>query len=230
MSKFIFILFFLVPLNSFLQVKMDFSKNAVLLRGKVFYGGFIEDNYFRNLSIGAEFRFLPKHSVGIDFVHCRFRFETDSTAKGVEYYSGPNTYSRRNYINVDYRFYPFKQLMTAQRIDPYLNIFIKRGQRDVWTEDSTILYSMGKENIQFQNSNFSDYGLAMGLRLRFGSRDRFGLDYNVGAVRRVSTIWYEKGKTYSPTVPYEKFNVQEYRWALHMRLNLYFKILSFGDK
>jgi hypothetical protein len=225
MKKILVLLNFIIPFNSYLQ-ETESSNKKILLRGKVISSAFLEDAYFRNLSFGVEFRILNQHSIGFDYVHFRFRSEHDSIVNGIEYGSGPSVYSQRNYLNFDYRFYPFKERLN-ERIDPYLNLFVKIGRREVWSADSSLLYSNGRERLYAQNSNFADYGLASGIRVDFGSNDRFGLDFNVGCVRRISQIWYQKFETYNPLTIQEEFNTTNSKWVIHMRLNLYFRLLGY---
>ena len=225
MKRLIQCLIFIIPLTSFSQDVSD-SNKKILLRGKIFASPILEDAFFRNLSIGLEFRFLNQHSIGIDYVHFRFRIEQDSIVNGIEYTSGPSIYSRRNYLNVDYRFYPFRKRLNG-RFDPYVNSFVKIGKRDVWSVDSSLVYANGTERLLAQNSNFTDYGLAVGTRLDFGVKDRFGLDANIGCVKRMSRIWYQKYETYDPLTIHEEFNTSDSKWVIHMRMNLYFRILGY---
>jgi len=106
-----------------------------------------------------------------------------------------------------------------------MNTFVKIGKRKIWSEDPSarVIEDAFKPIIK-QNSNYSDFGLAIGVR---GGADIFGFDINMGAVKRISDIWYEQGYDYSTSAIYEKFNVRESKWAFHMRLNLYVRILQY---
>lgn len=222
MKNIILYFIFFIPLNLLSQNSAE-SNKKILVRGKIIASAILEDTYFRNLSIGMEFRLLNQHSIGIDYVHFRFRTEKDSTVNGKEYLTGPSVYSKRNYVNIDYRYYPFPNRLKGI-IDPYLNSFVKIGKRAVWSADSSLVFSHWDERLYVQNSNFTDYGLAAGMRLDFGTKDRFGLDVNIGAVKRISDILYQKYETENPLTVHEEYNTSDSKWLIHMRLNLYFRI------
>lgn len=206
------------------QQNYQYSK-YILLRGKATSFFIIEDMFWRNANIGAEFRLLDKHSIGIDYVFFRWRYENDSVVDGIEYTSGYESFSRRNYILLDYRYYPFRQLAENKGADLYLNPFVKIGERKVWSDNSTTY--VGETDfykISGHQSRFTDYGFALGLKGAFSPDNRFGIDANIGFVKRFSNISYEKGYDFSTNQGIEKFDVNESKWLIHMRLNLYFRI------
>lgn len=218
-------LFFLLLSSFFGFSQADYTMKSVSIRGKIISSAVAEDVYFRNLSFGFEVRPLNNHSVGFDYIHFRWRNEYDSIIDNKEV-TGPSVFSKRNYLNIDYRFYLIPKKAFYTGFDLYLNSFMKIGIREVWSDDSNLLY----ENLYTHKSNFRDFGLAIGSR--FGS-DRFGGDFNIGTVKRFSDVWYEKGKTYHtgqvymPPTTYEKSNFEDTNWALHMRLNLYWNFILY---
>jgi hypothetical protein len=201
------------------------SYNSFLLRGKASTFVIIEDIYFQNWNLGGEYRFAQHHSVGIDYVHFRWRHEEDIYIDGMETGSGPDTYSRRRYILLDYRYYPFSHLMQKHRIDPYLNPFIKMGRRKIWTNDPNTLYwDNDISAIRNQRADYTDYGFALGLRFDFGENDRVGLDANIGAIYRETKIHYEEQYDYNNDIFIERFSGKHYDWKPHMRLNIYVRL------
>ena len=224
----IYILFLLLPLvSSFSLRAQDDSRSnkSLLLRGKASGFVIIEDVYFTNLNIGLEYRFAERHSFGVDFVHFRWRYEHDIYIDGMETGSGPDSFSRRQYMLVDYRYYPFRYFMKNFRIDPYVNPFVKMGKRKVWTNDpNTFFEDNDLSSIRNQRADFTDYGFALGLRFDFGSRDQFGLDANIGAVYRETRILYEEQFDVSSSQFVERFSGKDVYWKPHMRLNLFYRL------
>ena len=223
--KNVLILFLLLASFALSAQEAEQSNKSILLRGKASTFFIIEDIYFNNWNIGLEYRFAERHSIGIDFVHFRWRFEHDIYIDGMETGYGPDSYSRRRYLLVDYRYYPFKGLMNSHKIDPYINPFVKMGRRKVWTNEPNTFYTDNDfMNIRNQRSDFTDYGLALGLNYNFTENDRIGLDVNIGAVYRELRILYEEQYDYDTEVFNERFSGNHSYWKFHMRLNLYFKL------
>ncbi len=221
MKKILIVFCLILPLYAHVQVETKLSQ--LFVRGKMFSTAIIEDAYFRNASIGFEYLLFDKHAVGIDYIHFRWRYEHDSTANGIEYGAGPSIYSRRNYLNIDYRFYPFNRHENLN-IKPYFNSFIKIGKREVWSDDSTLTFFDEKKELYSHSSNFTDLGLAIGIRTYFGDKQRLGLDFNLGCVKRYSQIWQQRSRSVNPIGTLEEFNVLDTTWKIHMRLNLFFRI------
>lgn len=222
-------LFLLALLSSFglSAQKHSGSSKYVLLRGKATVCGVIEDLYFQNWNLGAEYRFAKHHSFGIDYVHFRWRYEYDIYVDGEETGSGPDSFSRRRYLLADYRYYPSSDLMRTDGVEPYFNLFAKMGRRKIWTNDPDTFYSDNDvKAIRNQRADFTDYGFALGLRIDFGVNDRFGLDANVGLVYRDTRILYEEQYDYDNAVFVERFAGNHNYWKPHMRLNLYVKLFN----
>ncbi|NOQ75036.1 MAG: hypothetical protein GQ574_23690 [Crocinitomix sp.] len=162
---------------------------------------------------------LNHHSIGIDYVFFRWRYENDSIVDGIEYSTGYDAFSIRQYINLDYHYYLFKNMTSKHGIDPYANAFVKMGQRKIWSEDPyTFVHYNVSNAVNTQESNFADYGFAIGI---MGGPSEFGVDVNIGIVKSVRDIWYERGSDY------EAYNFTESDWLIHMRLNLYIRFLNF---
>lgn len=223
MKKWFLVSLLLFSLTSYLQTTCTTNKH-ILLRGKATSFFLIEDTFWRNANIGVEFRLFNLHSIGIDYIYFRWRYQHDSIVNGTEYNTGFNAFSRRQYLLFDYRFYPFKNFFTTKGIDPYANAFIKIGKRKIWSEDpSASVIEKGTFPIIKQNSNFSDFGIAVGLRIGSGL---FGVDVNAGVVKRTSYIWHRQSYDYSTASVVEKFNETESKWVFHMRLNLYLRLFK----
>ena len=205
----------------------EVSSKALLIRGKASLFGH-EDLYFHNWNLGVEYRFAKRHSIGIDFVHSRWRYEYDIYIDEIEQTYGPDSFSRRRYALLDYRYYPFKNVqLKGTKIDLYANPFVKLGERKIWTNDPGTFYS-GDQIFGIRNhrSDFADYGVAFGFQVDFGEQDRFGFDTNIGAVYRKSEIRYEEKFDYKNDVFVERFSGASEAWKPHMRMNLYFRILK----
>lgn len=206
------------------------SNKSIFLRGKASTFVIIEDIFFQNWNLGAEYRFSEHHSVGIDYVHFRWRSEDDIYIDGMETGSGPDSYSRRRYLLLDYRYYPFSHFMQKHRIDPYLNPFVKMGRRKIWTNDpNTFYWDNDISAIRNQRADFTDYGFALGLRFDFGENDRIGLDANIGAIYRETRILYEEQYDYTNDLFIERFSGRHYQWKMHMRLNIYVRLFKLKE-
>lgn len=203
---------------------------GLLLRGKAFGMFIIEDLFFNNYNLGLEYRFAECHSFGIDYVHFRWRREYDIYVDGYDSGSGPDAFSRRRYLLVDYRYYPFRRMMPNKGFELYINPFMKLGRRKIWTNDPYTYYSDNDlSSIKDQRSDFADYGFAIGTRVDFGSNNRFGMDVNIGAVYRDVSIRYEEQYDYDSETYIERFSGKRYYWKPHMRLNLYWRFLRFNN-
>lgn len=209
-----------------LKLQAQETNKSILLRGKASTFFVVEDIFFQNWNIGVEYRFAENHSVGLDFVHFRWRYEQDVYIDDIEMGYGPDSFSRRRYLLIDYRYYPFRNLMQEKYIDPYLNPFVKVGKRKIWTNDPTVLF--GEHDIPMvknHRADFTDYGLALGLRSDFVDR-RFGFDVNIGLVYRETRVRYEKRYDF-PTDTYSEHSFRKYyNWHPHMRLNFFMRICT----
>lgn len=203
---------------------------GIYLRGKVSSFFIVEDLFWRNANIGAEFRLGNKHSIGVDYVFFRWRNEQDSIVDDIEYTSGPNTYRRREYINFDYRHYPCTHKTLVEKgIDPYFNLFTKIGKQKIWTQNDHTYHNSDydQKGLTFQRQTFYELGVAGGLRWDFTKTDRFGLDMNIGVVKRFNTTHEEKGLDWLSGTHYEITESYKYsKWVLHMRMNLYLKLFK----
>ena len=184
-------------------------KFGIILRGKVIGGGILEDLTHFNITSGLEFRFLKYHSIGIDYVYLRQRFEEESYDSVSQDYidNGFSNYSLREYFLVDYRFYI--NLFPKKNIFPYISLFTKVGEIKNWYHNKSILGRTGDYNYR---AVFNDYGVALGTHIGISPNGRVGLDVNIGAVKRETSVAY--GTYPSKT------------WAIHMRLNLYFNLFK----
>lgn len=227
MKKFLFPLCLLISLNAYVQKSTTSSKH-ILVRGKASSFFLVEDAFWRNANIGAEFRFLNKHSIGIDFVYFRWRYQNDSIVNDIEYSTGYNCYSLRKYLLIDYRYYPFPNIKHDYDIDIYFNPFIKIGKRSIWSEDPyTFVATSDMRQTNTMSANFDDYGFAIGFRYCFDMYDRFGIDVNMGIVKRHNDIWYEKGYDYTSNSFFETHNTTSSSTNIHMRVNFFLKVFQY---
>jgi hypothetical protein len=228
--RYLLLLFSISLAFNFISQNESFTKKGVFLRGKVSAFFLIEDAFFRNANIGAEFRLLERHSFGIDYVFFRWRYEQDSLIDGMDAGGGPSSYARRDYLLVDYRFYPFKKLMEEKQIDPYINVFTKIGKVKSWSEDGAYFSTFDKQ-VYGSKLHFNDFGIAGGLKVDFGLHDRFGIDVNIGAVYRRENRYEEYGYDFTLNEPFTtNLHQESFKFRPHMRLNLYFRVLSFNRK
>jgi hypothetical protein len=201
------------------------NNKSISLRGKAFTTAIIEDIYFQNLNTGVEWRFAEKHSVGFDFVHFRWRFEDDIYLDGEEKGYGPDSFSRRRYLLIDYRYYPFRVLIKEKHIDPYLNPFVKVGERKIWTNDASTFFSEHDiPRVKSHRADFIDYGAALGFRYKFKEDGRVGIDVNIGAVYRETRVRYEQRYDSSIDTFSDHYFRKYHNWHPHMRLNIFVKI------
>jgi hypothetical protein len=222
------LLILICSLNLNAQKDTTFKRN-IQLRGKISSFFIVEDIFFRNANIGLEYRFAQKHSIGIDYVFFRFRYENDSVVNGIEYGGGYSSYSRRDYLIVDYRYYPFQTINSKKGFDIYFNPFIKVGKRKIW-DDTPAAYitEHNFEGIYNQQANFIDQGFAIGYKSsNLGKKNRWFFDMNIGVVYRSSYIKYEDGYDYMTNLPYTHANYTSTSWQPHMRINFCYKIIQF---
>lgn len=216
----------LLSLFTVISQEKTYTNKSLVLRGKASAFVIIEDQYFRNVNLGLEYRFAEHHSFGVDFVYFRWHYEYDIYIDGIETGSGPDAYSRRLYSVVDYRYYPFNT-KAENRLDPYINVITKMGKRKIWTNDPETLYGDNDvSSIRKQNASFNDYGLAVGLKVKFGTSQRVGLDASIGAIYRESRIHYQEKYDYQNTAYVESFSGTSHLWKPLMRLNIFVKLFT----
>lgn len=207
------------------NAQVERSNKGLLLRGKASTMFIIEDIFFNNWNIGAEYRFAQRHSIGIDYVHFRWRFEQDIYENGMDTGSGPDAFSRRRYLLLDYRYYPFRNMMYNYFFETYINPFVKMGRRKIWSNDpETFYWGNDYSAVRNMRADFTDYGFALGVRYDFGDEDRVGLDANIGAVYREERILYKEQYDGDISDFVESYSGKNYSWKLHMRLNIYVRL------
>lgn len=202
------------------------------LRGKAFAFVIIEDIYFQNLTGGVEFRFSKRHSVGLDWVHFRWRYENDYYLDGYDQGYGPDAFRRRRYLLVDYRFYPFlsSSNFLPQKMDFYINPLVKLGRRKIWSETGSSTTDEFSDVVYTDRSDFTDYGLALGTKIYFSSKRKLGLDVSMGAIYRVGYIFEQTGYLNDQKSGFIVQNSPYRIWQFHMRLNLTYSFYSFQKK
>lgn len=159
-------------------------------------------------TLGVEYRFMKRHSVGIDGIYEWFKMQTYTwdAASGTQV-RGPFRFVSTYTFHMDYRYY----FHTGNRFFPYANAFVKFGTRKYCYE------SMVPSSYESQTERFGKYGVSAGTLLGFGRLRRFGLDFNAGVMYvcdAVSRIEYVETGT-------QAVNYNRTRWAGNVRLNFY---------
>ncbi len=224
------IIFILIIISNFSYSQSDtLFKPNIQLRGKISSFFIIEDIFFRNANLGIEYRFAKNHSIGFDYVYFRFRYQNDSIVNGIEYSGGYNSYSRRDYFIIDYRYYPFQKHNIKTGYDFYVNPFMKIGKRKIWNDTpKDYITEHNFEGIFDQKANYIDNGIAVGFKSsNIGTKNRWFFDLNIGVIYRTNFIKFENGYDFGTNLPYSRNNTIENEWVPHMRINFCYKILQF---
>ena len=190
---------------------------AIIIRGKIIGMQFLEDVLHSNTTAGLEFRFKNYHSIGVDYVYMRHRYEEESydTLKNEYFDNGFSDFDLREYMLIDYRFYFNFRPKAKSTFLPYISLFTKIGENKKWYQYKKIFSRESPYNFM---TKFRDYGIGIGAHLGFLPEGRGGADINIGLVRRFSTLNYDHSQ--SPLL------FKTTSWHPHMRLNLYFNLFK----
>lgn len=179
------------------------------VRGKVLPFIFGHTRIFTSTA-GLEYRFLKRHSVGIDGIYSRFKTPTYiwDEATGTEV-SGPFKVYGLTSLHFDYRYYfPFDTWQN--RLFPYVNAFTKWGIRKTRFEEGLADH--------IQDERFLKYGLSTGCLVGFGKMKRWGIDLNLGLMHVSESICRTEYSTSGP----QTATYQQDRWSGNMRMNCYY--------
>lgn len=192
---------------------------GTIVRGKAIGFQILEDVLHLNFTGGLEFRFLNYHSIGVDWVYFRNRFENESyDSLKMEYYdNGFNDFDLRQYALIDYRFYLNFNEECPSIILPYITLFSKIGERHRWHQYRKIFSRYEPYNFF---SSFKEYGIAGGVHIGFGGDSRGGLDINIGLIKAFSKL------NYGDTEWQYGSNFKPERWKPHMRINFYYNLFK----
>jgi hypothetical protein len=163
----------------------------LIVRGKIFGFVLLEDVYVATGTLGLEYRFAKRHSIGSDVAWTKYWNENDSSnvVTGEEYASGFWQHDTRLNFNVDYRFYFYLKSELRDFQGMYLSASHRRGTMK-WRSCEDYEFVAG-EDIQ-KDAEIRDFGLALGYRLGGGFYKRWGLDTSFGMARRAKTEDYER--------------------------------------
>lgn len=220
----LFLILFTIQLNnnSFSQeiyTKSEQFNGGIALRGKAMAYVVIEDAFLYNYTIGTEFRFLKRHSLGVDYVFYRESFEQDiyDTIKKEETGEGPNKHDTRKYLYLDYKYYLGTKRLGTNRATPYVNCFARLGIRNTHEQKGYILEP--DESFNY-HASFQHYGVSLGTIIGLNENHRFGLDVNLGLGKKYSKVTED---VYSGNGVFEHIsNRKEEKMSLYMRLNFYY--------
>lgn len=179
-----------------------------------------ENKYGKSITIGAGITFLKDHSLSTDYVFFENNYEHESLSPA-GYYNNNGTYdvTYRKYLIFSYRYIFAKK---TPGIYPYFGAFMKLGKENRLFDDGIIPRESTPLNYR---ADINEYGVVIGFKLNFGSNERVGLDFNVGAVNAYHYILY--GKKHSPWNNGEYVtNYLDSFWKPNIRLNLYFNLFK----
>jgi hypothetical protein len=188
-----------------------------MIRAKALGFVIIEDRWVRSFSAGTELRFFDQFSIVLDYVHFRFRNETEVyTTPDYSEYVEYSEFDARNYLATELRYYP--RFFSSFNYRPYVNVSSKFGKRNLYLEDN---YPLEEGTVLKLNSQFYDLGASLGMEIG----KRFGFDFNLGYAHRFETksedIYHEDGtKTFTKNVP-------DNRWIPNVRVQFYWNL---GEK
>lgn len=213
-SKCFYLLFALITihLQTFSQEK---ERNIeCILRGKALGFFIIEDRWVQSFSAGTELRFYDQFSIVLDFVHFRYRNETEVyTTPDFSEYDEYSEFDARNYLATELRYYP--SYFSTFKYRPYINVYSKFGKRNLYLEENYPL----KEGTLFKlNSDFFDLGASLGMSIG----KRFGFDFNLGFAHRFeskSEQFYHENESITYT-----YNVPNNRWTPNVRVQFYWNL------
>jgi hypothetical protein len=194
----------------------------LITRGKIFGWVPFEDLYLVTATLGAEYKFAKRHSIGSDIIWTKYWHENDSTNKvtGEDYGAGFWQHDTRLNLNADYRFYFYLRNKIHDFRGMYLSAFHRRGTMK-WRSCEDYEFDTG-EDIR-KDAVISDLGLAIGYRQGGFFSDRWGLDVSFGMAQRTKTEDYER--YISATQTEIELNRKTIRWIPVFRFNVTYSFL-----
>jgi hypothetical protein len=134
------------------------TKLSFAIRGKVFGFFIIEDVYFSTATLGGEFLFKGRHSLGIDYTYFGWQYERDDANDMALY----ETYERRGYFYFDYRY----KFLAHKDFDFYFNLYDKTGTYHLWYEGVADGYNPSERPFLNDriNGTFNQIGAGLGFK------------------------------------------------------------------
>lgn len=186
---------------------------SIALRGKVAGFVIIEDNYFSTATIGTEFLFKGRHSLGIDYTYFGWQYERDNTDDVALY----ETYERRSYMYVDYKY----RMFSYKIVDVYFNMYDKYGTYHMWQEGVFAGYNTSEKPWLKDKTDgtFNQVGAGLGVKVYLS--DRFYLDGSVNG-----------GKLFSDnnTISHDSLGIATQQFHLKSEKNIFYIRINLGYK
>jgi hypothetical protein len=194
----------------------------LIARGKIFGFVIIEDVFVATGTLGLEYKFAKRHSIGSDIIWTKHWYENDSTNQvtGEDYGSGFWQDDTRLNFMVDYRFYFSIRNEKCKYRGLYLSTFHRRGTMK-WRSCDDYVFRSG-EYIR-KDAIVRDLGLAIGLRLGGDRCDRWGFDTSFGIAHRNKVEDYQKYES-STEVEYVT-DEKSISWIPVIRFNLTYSFI-----
>jgi hypothetical protein len=194
----------------------------LIARGKIFGFVIIEDVFVATGTLGLEYKFAKRHSIGSDVIWTKYWHENDSTneATGEEYGSGYMQQDTRFNLNVDYRFYFYIRNEKCAYRGLYISTFHRRGTMK-WRSCDGYEFASG-EDIQ-RDAVIRDLGLAIGWRVGGDRCGRWGFDTSFGMAER--TKIEDSEKYISPVQTEIVLNDRTESWIPVFRLNVTYSFI-----
>ncbi|NQY09075.1 MAG: hypothetical protein HRT71_06110 [Flavobacteriales bacterium] len=209
----LFVLFFQSQ-NALSQNNIFKEHFEIALRGKALLAPIPPSSVFANTAtIGAEFIYKKRHSLGIDISYWKWilQFRNTQDSNYVVYVQ----YEARSFLYIDYKY----KISEGEDLSWYLNVYSKLGKEKMWYSDLRTENDSSQLALEFRDTTltgrFSEIGLGVGFK-HYGYRHpRIGVDFsfniaarngvnNEMAIRSTGMKWRE-GKTIY-FLPYFKLN------------------------
>lgn len=197
-----------LPLMGFSQNQKEDPKFN--LRGKAIYFFIIEDFWYGNATLGAEYRFAKNQSIGLDAFYLLKQEEDDR-----EEQAEPQRLTQHYTLLADYRYYLFPEMAKRTGWELYLNSYLRYSNVTLRTDDDYTLETGEKTN---GNAHIKDIGVALGTRKSFSPGKSIGVDFNIGLSYRNKT---EDFTVLTDTGAEKMTDVPDKYWVGSVRLNLY---------
>jgi hypothetical protein len=191
-------------------------------RGKIFGFVIIEDVFVVSGTLGLEYKFLKRHSIGADVIWTKYWLENDSidAVTGKEYSVGDWQYDTRQNYMVDYRFYFSVRNKLCKYRGLYLSAFHRHGTMK-WRSSEEYKFDNGDDI--FKDAVYNDLGLAIGLRLGGDRCRRWGIDTNLGMTRRTKVEDYVR---YLSDIETDSvINERSIQWLPLLRFNVTYSFI-----
>ncbi len=202
---------------SFAQPKSDKGNLSIAARGKAAGIAFflLEDVNIRTGTLGVEFTYKNRHSLGVDVSYWKLWYQNDDPDPIPLY----DEIEKRTFLYVDYKLHLFK----IKDVHFYMNAYYKNGTYKMWYNRYYDNDSSGID-LSFTNSTttgkFYEVGLGIGAKYYFNN-SRVGIDFSVNAAARYGT----NDKIIYDINLYEvQYNVKEQDYLPYLKLNLFYII------